>query len=186
MKKLLLFITFIFACNFAFAEVNTNGLTTAQQAELTIQAEKMKQIGALPPVSTIETVSKWAEAGKGLAVGLGAGAKELGVAVNEFSVSPVGRVTTGIIIWKLVGKDVIRIIVGLALLFLGLPSAWFVYRHMITETVTYEDYKGLFGITRRRINKIVYASGDGYGVTTGAFLVIVGITTAIAINLIAS
>lgn len=156
MKKLILAILLFLTMSFAMAEVNTRGLTTAQEAELTIQAEKMKEQGSAPSAevqkvaSNVEVVSKWAEAGKSLAVGLGAGAREVGVAVNEFADTKVGRITTVIIIWKLMGKELLGLTLGLTIIFILIPIVWRTSRFLMAGAIEYEDRQFLWFTVRRK------------------------------------
>lgn len=155
-KKLILTFMMFFVMSVAHAEVNTQGLTTAQQAELTIQAEKMKEQVNAPVAevqkvtSNVQAVSQWAEAGKSLAVGLGAGAKEIGVAVNEFADTRVGRITTYIIIWKLMGRELFGLFMGFTILFVLIPIVWKISRSLMSGVIEYEDHPFLWFTIRRK------------------------------------
>ncbi len=163
----------------AYAQVDTNGLTPAQKAELTIKAEEMKKSVAAPAAPTVTTpqaVAQWAEAGKSLAVGLGAGAKEIGVAVNEFSETRVGKITTYIIIWKLMGKEILGLVIGFSLIFIAIPVVWHVSKRIITETVVYED-SSFWGIPMRRKKSVtlnVRTDGD-IGILIGTTIISLGL-----------
>lgn len=157
MKKLLIAFLFFFVMSAAYAQVDTSGLSKQQQAELTIQAEKMKEDGkssvikVTNPAGTVEVVSKWAEAGKSLAVGLGAGAREIGVAVNDFADTRVGKITTYIIIWKLMGKELMGLVMGLFIILIVIPVIWKSFRYLMDEKREYEYYKFLWFIPMRRL-----------------------------------
>lgn len=47
---------------------------------------------------------------------------------NKFSGTPVGKLTIGLVIWKVVGKDVVRIIVGVPIFIFGLYVWFYVLR----------------------------------------------------------
>ncbi len=155
MKHFLIGLLLAVTCAYSFADVNTYGLTDMQKAELALQAEKMKNPapGTVTQASDValDATKKWAEAGKGLAVGIVAAAKEAGVAVNEFAATPVGKITTAIIVWKMLGKDILDIFLGFFFLLVLLPAAALVYRSAMTESVVRENKPilfGLFGLTR--------------------------------------
>jgi len=59
----------------------------------------------------ISSYQKYAEIGKSIAVALGEAAKQLNVEVNTFSTTPVGKVTMYLIVYKLIGRDIIRLFV---------------------------------------------------------------------------
>lgn len=168
MKKLLLVLMFFFS-TYACAEVNTYKLTDEQAAQLQLQAAQMRKAneggvsGVLPTVSpsTLDAAKQWADIGRGVAVGIGAGARELGVAVNEFAVTPAGKLTTAIIVWKIMGKDVIRIGLCLFLWIFAIPGIWIIRNRATIDRIEYETYKGLLGWNYRRIKTKVRSDGDG-------------------------
>lgn len=67
---------------------------------------------------------EWAQMGEGIAKALGAACKELSIEVNEFSKTPVGELTTFVIVWKMIGKDFINIFIGIGLLIVSLTFWW--------------------------------------------------------------
>lgn len=48
------------------------------------------------------------------------GAKEIGMAANDFAVTPLGKVTVGIVAYKLVGRDIIKFVIGFLILIFGI------------------------------------------------------------------
>lgn len=147
----------------AHADVNTSGLNETQKAELALQAAKMKEsfgsISTGTAVSVndaaIDGVRKWGtvstEIAKGLVVGLAAAAKEANIAVNEFSQTPVGKVTTVIIVWKMIGHDVIKIFLALLLTFGGCPFIWFIYNRVTRKNVVFDYQPRLWGLFHRKV-----------------------------------
>ncbi|MEG1350441.1 MAG: hypothetical protein RSD49_20635 [Hafnia sp.] len=61
---------------------------------------------------TREDVSQWAQISTEFAKALGIAAREVGIGVNEFLVTPAGFLTAVVLIWVVVGKSVIGILVG--------------------------------------------------------------------------
>ncbi len=118
----------------AFAEVNVNieGLTEAQKAQLVLQAEQMKKEAQKPQqsfgekiteVANPQKVSEWVDLGKNMGLAIAAVAKELGVATDEFLKSNTGKIAITLIAWKVIGKDVLHIVGG--------TTAWFVLASII-------------------------------------------------------
>jgi hypothetical protein len=58
-------------------------------------------------------VQSYVEIGRGIGAGLGEAARSMGVAVNEFAATPVGKMTMLVILWKFVGSDAVGIVFGL-------------------------------------------------------------------------
>lgn len=87
-------------------------LSTAQQADIlktiATTAEQAKQANSLPPVPSVEDVEKYADIGTNIAKALGTAAKELNVGINEFISTPAGIIATGLIIYKVLGQDVLN------------------------------------------------------------------------------
>jgi energy-coupling factor transporter transmembrane protein EcfT len=187
----------------AFAEASaTQQVVDASKEKLAVELAKIEVSKAeaiakakeatIPTVPTSEKVmaasttaltvtTQWAEAGKGLAVGIVSAAKEAGVAVNEFSTSPVGKITTGIIIWKMMGKDILAIITSVSILLLGVPFVWFVYSNVQIISYKYEDKIGWFGRTYRQKTEVVKREGfEDFLVTAGMIIsMIVLISTSL-------
>jgi hypothetical protein len=197
MKRFLAVVLFLF-CSVAFAEISTNGLTDKQKAELALRAAEMKEATKQqdePKASVAEKAvsannaaldiaTKWGEAGKGLAIGLVAAAKELGIAVNDFANTPIGRITTAIIVWKMIGHSVLSIVLGFILLFIGLPTIWEVYQRVITKSVEYENVPGFMGIIRTKVVRRSRSTDEAYFLKTMAWILASLVTTITAVNLI--
>ena len=89
----------------------------SESAKLELIKQIEKQASPLAPIANLvptpEKVDEWSEVGTKVARGLASAAKEAGVAVNEFSKTPVGMITSGIIIWKIMGKDIAQLVVAI-------------------------------------------------------------------------
>ncbi|ASD50485.1 hypothetical protein FDI24_gp204 [Acidovorax phage ACP17] len=112
---------------------------------------------------------KWAEVIVGAAV---SGAQKANMVVDEFSKTTVGKVTIGIVAYKLIGKDavlllnqVIRYITGFGVMLLGCVVAyifWLKTERMRTVEQTRELQPVLFGLTQRlvTVRKVRRVQGD--------------------------
>lgn len=124
----------------AFAQssdtVNTQGLSAAQVAELEASAAKMRDPVANDP--TLQTVTAYVEVGKGIGAGMVSAAKELGVAANDFAVTPLGQITIALIIFKVAGGQIIGIVGGLLWFAVMLPL-WVHYFNRICMPKRVED-----------------------------------------------
>lgn len=111
MKNLIAVVMCMFAFP-AFAAINnidTNGLTEAQKAQLVQQAEQMKNA---TPLDTANKVDQWVNIGEKIGKMLGGAAKEVGIAVNEFVQTPVGKMTAVLIVWNYMGSMIVHVLSG--------------------------------------------------------------------------
>lgn len=158
MNKLFLLVGLLVS-TLAFAEVDrmldVSKLTQEQRASLQLQitqmAEKKNDPSSLA-VTVREEASKWADLGKNVGTALVASAKEVGQGVNEFSQTPVGQVTTAIIVYKVIGKDVLKVIFGILTLIFGTAASLYVFRNMGKTDIVYENVPRFGGlIISRRV-----------------------------------
>lgn len=120
MKNLLISLTIcvFFYTNNLNAQVSTSGLTEEQKAQLALQAAQMKKQNdsgsAVAEISKFspEKLNEWVELGKNAGLAVAAMAKELGVASDKFLESNTGKIAAALIIWKVVGKDMVGIVGG--------------------------------------------------------------------------
>lgn len=117
--------------------INMDGLTPIQKAELQMKhAELLEKSGS---EKNVEKVREWAELGQSVGVALVATAKELGIAVDDFAQTGVGKVTIGVLVWKIMGKEVTRVVVSIIYLISGV-WLWNVYfrKMCIVKSISYE------------------------------------------------
>jgi len=96
----------------------------------------------------LEQVSKYAQLGQSIGAGLASTAKEMGIAVNDFANTPIGKIATIIIVFKLIGWEIIKITVGF-LWFISMTTLWmYLFRRIclvkarVIETNTDASGKG--------------------------------------------
>ena len=119
MKKLLAIVLLFFSVS-AFAldtRFPLDGLTEKQKAEVLLRIESLKESakqGEEQDVvdKTLDRMGKIATMGADIGKGLGAVAKELGIAVNDFSKTPVGMISMGLIVWKVAGGPIVHVVFG--------------------------------------------------------------------------
>tara|TARA_S200002703_G_scaffold158917_2_gene170616 strand:+ start:794 stop:1366 length:573 start_codon:yes stop_codon:yes gene_type:complete len=119
------------------ASVNTHGLSDKQVAELQANVAQMKLENTSNEL-TMETVTdiasdpemmdKWAKMGEGVAKAIGATAKELGIATNDFLDSDAGKLAAFLVIYHVFGAELLTFLVGM---FIVLPISLFVMHRMV-------------------------------------------------------
>lgn len=165
------------------ADVQTifNNLPAEQQAEM-IKQMTAAQAAAANPTSTVEKVDKWVDLGEKVGKMMGGAAKEIGVAVNDFVKTDVGKWTMVLVIWNYMGADMVDIFVhvGGALLvwLIGFTWLWYVVKKGATKTITYDETKtNIFG--NYRIKEIhrgdIGSDGITAAVVFAGVLLVVGI-----------
>ena len=156
---------------FAVVNVDTNGLTDSQKAALVQQVEEMKA-KAESPETMVAAVDKWVNVGERFGKMMGGAAKEVGMAANEFLLTPVGMLTAGIIAFNYIGGPIIHVGVGLMILFLGLSVMFWLQTKATQFHVEYDLSKPkFFGGFHVKSKKRAEIDGDtlagiliGYGV----------------------
>lgn len=148
--------------------VDTSGLSEAQIAELKAHAAKavadaakqadpssVVQQAASNPGAAVTLAATWgqqaAAAAEGFAKALGIAAKELGVTVNDFLHTDAGKLTAALIIWKVAGAGVAKILYALLFVTVGMFITRMVYLRLFTkdyEKVEYSRFGGFFKGTK--------------------------------------
>lgn len=117
--------------------IDTRGLTESQILELQKQAADAR---AGTPEATVEKISAYVEIGKGIGTGLGAAARELGIAVNEFAKSPVGQVTMALIVFKVAGGKILGIVGSVLWFSIMIPMWVFFFNRICMPKTVYETF----------------------------------------------
>lgn len=141
MKRLILgLIALLVLPTMALAQtVDTTGLTPQQVAEIQAQIEAKRTETPEGQVrASLARANEWVDIGEGIGAGVAAAARETGQVVNEFSQTPVGKLTTFVILYKVVGKDILGVVVG-SILVIAFNTIWLVYTNRLfskQKTVT--------------------------------------------------
>ena len=153
MKKVIAILALCFATS-AFSSVqaiDTSKLSKAQVAELAAKAEEMS---ATTPASVSANVRQEAEAWGTLGANMGkamvGAAREVGVASNEFASTSLGKIVVGIVAYKVIGKDILGVIVGTLILVCGYSLAIWIFLTRRWSTVKYEYAPVLWGMFNRQ------------------------------------
>lgn len=199
MKRFIFAVTMLFS-SLVFAGIDSraiasdyNDLPEATKLEIakTIAAAKAAQKQALPGVVetvaavTPERLNEWAEKGKGIGMAIGSAAKELGIAANDFLKTDAGKMTMGIILWKMLGHDITHFMGGFVFFF-TLASIWvYIYRRtclVSSITLTPIQLKVLGVEVTRNIKTTEYNQRPGDG--EQFFLMVIGLAIMIFSGLI--
>lgn len=175
-------LTFSFSAVAGDYDVSTKGLSPAQVLEIQAATIKLQQAnaeagpgGVVNAISNIKPaeISKsvrteageWGAMGKNMGSALISMAKEMGVAVNEFAQTDLGKIATAVIVYKLIGHTLINMVVGFLLLTVGLYAVYRFWRKATTERIEYQyvDRQFLWFKWQKKVVKNSYTtSGDAY------------------------
>lgn len=160
MKKLIVALLVVMSTS-AMAQresIDLRGLTSEQKEKLAlIRAEMQSPVSASERLR--EEANKWGKLGENVGKATVAAAKEVGVAANEFVSTPLGKIVTGIVIYKVIGTEALKIIVGAFIMFFFFSiGLWFIFRRPVN--VTYENVPVLYGMWNRRLVKSQKAADE--------------------------
>lgn len=123
----------------------------AETAKSTVEAVA----GAMP---TPQKVDEWSQVGANIGKGLVAAAKEIGTATVDFSKTDLGKITVGVIVWKVLGRELTDTAAGIVRYFTHLfaallfPLVWFM------GTWYYIKIVKITGVTRTQGKIFSYVS----------------------------
>lgn len=170
MFKILIAFVFMMFSQFSFANtVDINQMSPEQRAALIIQ------LTAAQTPAVEQRVDQWVDIGTKIARGIGAGARELGVAVNEFSDTPVGKMTAVLLVWHILGEQIVDVFTGIFVWIIGISAIRYYTRKMYPTDVEYhESEKNIFGNRVVISKESVPMSGDAAFICTiGMLLVLI-------------
>lgn len=93
-----------------------------------------------------EKVERWVKIGSNIGQGLAGAAKEVGVAVNDFSKTPVGQLTAALIVWHMIGAQLVHVFGGIMIWIVGFWMIHYIFQRSYPAKVTYStERKNIFG-----------------------------------------
>lgn len=140
-------------------------LSEAEKAEvIKIVAEKASTRD-LPITISEDKVEKWVNIGTNIGKGLAGAAKEVGVAVNDFSLTPVGQLTMALIVWHILGAQLVHVLGGILIWIVGFTMIRHILNRAYPNEVIYdEEKKNIFGNAAiKKINRTPMADDNAAG-----------------------
>lgn len=173
MKKFLIGAVLSVAAVFASAQtIDTSRLTKEQVAQLQAQAAEMQSNPGQTAVIVRQEAEAWADLGGKVGMAMVSAAKEVGMAANEFASTELGTVVTAIVVYKIIGTEIMSLFGGFVILLVGVPVSLWVLMKKSTWAyeIDYEYQKYLGGFWNRRVIKHMSMSDEG-----SAFRWIIGV-----------
>ena len=181
--KFVLAIVFtLFATNIAVAgscdQLEVPGMTDSQLIDLKKKCVDMSGTGSA--VVSANNMAEYAELGKKYGIALSEVAKSIGTTVNELAQTPVGKVTTALIVWKLMGAQLIHVIGGILVWIVGFGCIRMFCKTIQSQDIQYSTTdKNIFGnyvIIKNKLSRL--SEGEQIGVFLMNILVfVIGIVT---------
>jgi hypothetical protein len=139
MKKLT-FLALILAFVMPFAAFAQQAQTPSVGEQLQAELAKMNDVEKAQALATLKDgpsasaakAREWIDIGNGIGTGLATTAGKLGVEVNKFAQTPVGKMAMFLILWNYLGDTLIHLFGALFCLII-LFGWWRVYRRMFGE-----------------------------------------------------
>lgn len=102
-------------------------MTFAQNSStVTLTAEQYNSLPSnvkerIEKENTYKTIGKWAGLGKEIGEGVNSALMAIEGSATRISETTLGKTAINVVVWKFVGKDIIRIIIGILVLAIGVP-----------------------------------------------------------------
>lgn len=185
MKKVFAVIAMSVALSATAAQtIDTSKLTPEQITTLSKQVQEMTKEPVNVSASVRKEAEAWGELGANMGKAMVGAAKEVGVAANEFSQTPLGQVVVFMAAYKIIGHDMLGVIVGLGILVFGYSLAIWIFITRRWSDVKYEYEPVLWGLFKRQ--RVVQSHTDSDVVTGKVIsgLILLALTTLIGLKTI--
>lgn len=140
-----------------------NKLSEAQKIEILKQVNEKVEAASAPAsvaISSPEKIDKWIDVGTRIGQMMGGAAKEVGIAVNEFVKTPVGKWTMALIIWNYMGTMIVHVFGGVVVLVFGTLALRYFMARLNPVEYTY-DHERTNWLGRSRVIKVERNRMDG-------------------------
>ena len=128
--------------------INTENLSPEQISELNQRVEEMKKVQPAVSEKVRTEVEAWTNLGQNIGRATVGAAREIGIAANEFAQTPIGIITTVVVVYKLVGRDILKTFIGLFIFLFGTAIGLYQFRRRYNRHYEYKPV--LFGAFQRK------------------------------------
>lgn len=153
-----------------------NNLSDTDKAAIILQIAEMREKVEPAPLPTAETLEKWADVGTKYGKMLGGIANELGIAANEFATTPVGIISTVVVVWHFLGEDFTEMMVSMGWFATMIPLwVYLFFRscYAITGYKTIKKNTFFRGVVECEVPTRAYVSDASAGSFVAAAIIIV-------------
>jgi hypothetical protein len=154
--------------------VNTSDLTVDQLAKIKAEAE-VKELQ-----KKLETYGNWVGVGGEIGQAVKDGLTAVVDVADKFGSTNVGKFTMTMVAWKVIGKDIVKIILGLLFFFTFVTTLILIYRRIVLPRKFLEVNPGFFKYPKQY--KIVTTELDSEGITIVTIVFIIAFLLSIWIT----
>lgn len=131
----ILFVFLVFSANYAFAQQQAaEEVVTIKKSQLT--PEQLNQLATENLKAKVEMYGKWVGLGKEIGSAVDGSLSALTQRADEFAKTGVGKFTLVLVAYKVVGKDIIQVLIGIPMLVVGFTIwVWAFRKNCITRSV---------------------------------------------------
>ena len=194
MKKILAILALSVASStFAFVKpasaatqssVDVSKLTPEQVAQINKQVADMQAQPTNISANVRQEAEAWGTLGANMGKAMVGAAREVGVAANEFGQTSLGKVVVGIVTYKVIGRDILGVIVGSLIIVFGYSLAIWIFTTKRWSDVQYEYEPVMWGMFKKQ--RVVKSHTDSDVVTTKVLAagMLLLLTTVVGLNTI--
>lgn len=117
-----------------------------------------------PPAPDPSTATQWATdmatVAESFARAIGIAARELGVAVNDFLKTPAGVLTAVVILWKVIGSDLLTVLTCVPIMAIFTIAYFKILRGLLVGGYETSQHSLLFGLVKYTRRRPVYLGPD--------------------------
>lgn len=148
-------------------------LTDVQKAEINRQVALAAEAQTSPTLN-VERVDEYVALGERIGKMMGGAAKEVGVAVNTFVETPVGKWTMAMIIWKFMGNAILHAFGGVVILIVGFTYIGVLIRRRRPLNIEYtqDTFLGLKFNRRSKVSREAMDDSDVWFFTLSGAVVV--------------
>jgi hypothetical protein len=137
-------VLFVVSAGSVFAQQSQQQEEMVVVPKSALTAEQKVMIETQNLERKIQTYGKWVGMGEEVGKAVNGALKALTTQAEDFSKTPLGHFTMFLVAWKVMGKDAVQAVVGLLLLFVGIPVwIWFFRKNCIPHRILIEKSKGV-------------------------------------------
>lgn len=175
----------VFAAQTDRTVVDITNLSQEQKALIFDQVGKLTASDSNNTSAVIRKETEaWGELGANIGKAMVGAAKEIGMAANEFSQTSLGKIVVIGVVYKLVGRELLKVIYGTMLIVFGCGVGLFVLCSNRWSNVKYEYEPVLFGLFKK--SRIVSLETESDVVATKMFVgfAVIAVSLIFGLNIV--
>lgn len=134
MKHILILLLIVLTPILAFGQTSTQEMVTVPKTSLT--AQQLAQVELDATKTKAAQYGSWVGIGKEVGVAVNDALAAVTVQANNFGQTGVGQITIAVVVWKVIGHDLMKFVVCGTFLTFGVPLwVWLFYKNCMTHRI---------------------------------------------------